>query len=365
LYNGDNATYLLVISGKETFLQKIDKKVFDSLSDRYTSYLSRPEVLNRDFNSFLNVSNQLYRLLFGNISLPAGRIIISPGGKYFPFESLVINKQPISYFLENYAVSYTYSARYLLHNFEANVVLASRDFVGFAPVNYSNGMAALSGSDQSLQRMHNYFSDAKSMVGKEASKNNFLSDYYRYQIIQLFTHATDSGSSGEPEIYFSDATLHMSDLLYEYRPATRLIVLSACETGEGKVYNGEGVFSFNRGFAALGIPSAVSNLWQIDNKSTYKITELFYKYVSKGLPLDVALQKAKIEFIKSSDNKLPYFWAASILVGQSNAIPLQKGFPWKWLTASVIVLLILGFWVWRIRQMYSTQFGIKRKLLHP
>jgi hypothetical protein len=103
----------------------------------------------------------------------------------------------------------------------------------------------------------------------------------------------------------------------------------------------------------------------VDNKSTYQLTELFYKYVADGLSLDVALQKAKKEFIKNSENKLPYHWAASILVGQSNKIPLQKAFPWKCLTAAA-VLLILAFWVWRMKQRtHSTQFRVKRELLHP
>jgi CHAT domain-containing protein len=59
------------------------------------------------------------------------------------------------------------------------------------------------------------------------------------------------------------------------------------------LYHGEGIFSFKSGFAALGIPSSVTNLWSVDDKSTYKITELFYKYLAKGLPLDIALQNAK------------------------------------------------------------------------
>jgi CHAT domain-containing protein len=365
LYNGDSATYLLVISAEKTFMGKIENNAFDSLSAAYTHYVSQAEVLNRDFNSFLNVSNQLYRLVFGNLSLPAGRIIISPGGKYFPFEALVINKRPVTYFVENYAVSYTYSAHYLLNNFETNSAFSSHTFMGIAPVEYSNGMAALSGSDQSLQRMWNYFRNAKNLVGSEASKNNFLNEYYKYKIIQLYTHATDSGSTGEPTIYFSDAPLSLSDLLYENKPATRLIVLSACETAEGKLYNGEGVFSFNRGFAALGIPSAVSNLWEVDNKATYKLTELFYKYVAKGVPLDIALQKAKKEFITSlsGEDKLPYYWAASILVGQSNKIVLQKSFPWKWVAAGGI-LLILGFVGWQVkRKLPSAQLGVERELL--
>ena len=136
-----------------------------------------------------------------------------------------------------------------------------------------------------------------------------------------------------------------------------MIVLSACETAEGKVHNGEGVFSFNRQFAALGIPSSIANLWKVDNSSSYQVTELFYKYLTQGLPLDVALQKAKKEFksISSKERNLPYYWAASILVGQGDPIPLQKAFPWKWVAASVIVLLFVfgGFKIIRQHKLNS------------
>ena len=146
-------------------------------------------------------------------------------------------------------------------------------------------------------------------------------------------------------IYFSDSVLSLSDLFYEDKPSTSLIVLSACETAKGKLYNGEGVFSFSRQFAALGIPSSVSNLWQVDNQSTYKLTELFYKYLSRGLPSDVALQKAKKEFktISSKEQNLPYYWAAPILVGRGIRCYLQKPFPWILVAAIVIVLIfVLG-----------------------
>jgi CHAT domain-containing protein len=296
-------------------------------------------------------------LLFQNVSLPTGRIIISPGGKYFPFESLIISKQPLTYFIEDHAVSYTYSASYLLNNFSVNPASNSYTFMGIAPVQYNNGLPALPGSDQSLQRMRNYFSNATSLAGPEASKNNFLKNYYKYKIIQLYTHATDSGFSGEPMIYFSDSALLLSDLFYESKPATSLIVLSACETGQGKLYNGEGVFSFNRQFAALGIPSSISNLWKANDQSTYKITELFYKYLSKGMALDVALQQAKKEFraISSKENNLPYYWAASVLVGQGNPILVQKTFPWIWVASIVIVLLFVfgGFKIIRRHRLNS------------
>ena len=353
-YNGDSATYLFIISAEKTFIRKIDKSLLDSLSAAYIDYVSQAEVLNRSFNSFLNVSNQLYRLLFGDVSLPGGRIIISPGGKFFPFEALVTNRQPLTYFVDDYPVSYTYSARYLLHGFGTNPAFSPHTFMGFAPLTYSNGMPALSQSDQSLQRMRKYFRSAKNLLGGEASLNNFLRDYYNYTIVQLYTHATDSGSTGEPQIYFADATLSMSDLLYEYRPATRLIVLSACETAKGKLYNGEGVFSFNRQFAALGIPSCVSTLWKVSNQATYRLTELFYKYLAKGLPLDVALEKAKKEFretAKVAEEKLPYYWAAPILVGKTDPIPLPARRNWGLIAgAAFLASILLSGWLIRKRK---------------
>lgn len=145
-----------------------------------------------------------------------------------------------------------------------------------------------------------------------------------YSVIQLYTHATDSSSTGEPAIYFSDSALYLSELIPETKPATRLIVLSACETGNGKLYNGEGVFSFNRGFAALGIPGSVINLWSVEDESTYKITEFFYKHIAQGLPPDIALQKAKLDFINTSPlaKRLPYFWAAPVFVGKTETLKI-------------------------------------------
>jgi len=342
LFAGDSAVYVLAITGQRSYLQKFNKIEFDRLSDGCRNLIANAELLNKNFNEFKILSQQLYRLMFKQIDLPTGRIIISPDGPYFPFESLVVSSVPLTYFLDDHAVSYTYSARYLLNSFSADHASTSYTFIGIAPVQYNNGLPALAGSDQSLKKLVTNFSNTTNLIRTDASKKNFLRDYYKYKIIQLYTHAK-AGGTAEPVIYFSDSALLLSDLFYEHKPSTSLIVLSACETAEGKLYNGEGVFSFNRQFAALGIPSSIANLWQVDNTSSYKITELFYKYLAKGLPLDVALQKAKKEFrsVSSKEKGLPYYWAASILVGQCDPIPVQKLFPWIWMAAVAVVLLLI------------------------
>jgi hypothetical protein len=85
----------------------------------------------------------------------------------------------------------------------------------------------------------------------------------------------------------------------------------------------------------------VSNLWSVDDKSTYQLTELFYKYVARGMAIDLALQKAKMEFMQAAprQNQLPYFWAAPILVGKSNILNLEQGMARKEL---ILILLALA-----------------------
>jgi CHAT domain-containing protein len=345
LFSGDSVVYLMCITSKQAVLQKIDKKQFDSLSQSFSRFLSSSELLNRNFSEFSVVSHQLYRLIFGNIELPIGRIIISPDGQYFPFEALISRRESVHYFINDYAVSYTYSARWLLNDFGINSTSATKTFLGVAPVIYSNGLPALRGSDESLRRIQYYFNHVTQLIKENASKKNFIDQFADYRIIQLYTHATANGSMGEPTIYFSDSALSISELFYGRRPATSLVVLAACETGLGDLHPGEGVFSFNRAFAALGIPSAVSNLWEVDNRSSYKITELFYKNIANGLPLDVALQKAKIEYFfgPGLENKLPYFWAAPILVGQTNKISGENT-SWRWM-ALVVLFLLIAIWL--------------------
>jgi CHAT domain-containing protein len=344
LFSGDSAVYLFYISSKQTVLHKIDKKSFDGLSQSFTRFLSSFPLLNKNFSAFSEVSQQLYQLMFADIELPHGRIIISPDGEYFPFEALITKPGSVNYFLNDFAVSYTYSARWLLNDFGNKSTSTGKSFLGVAPVRFMNGLPVLSGSDESLSRIQNLFSQSTMLIAGNATKKNFIDQFANYRIIQLYTHSAFNRSMTEPTIYFADSSLTISELFYGKRPATSLVFLAACETALGDLHPGEGVFSFNRAFAALGIPSAVSNLWEVDSRSSYKLTELFYKYVAEGLPLDVSLQKAKLEYLSMPglENKLPYFWSAPILVGQTNEITFEKS-SWKWL-GLVALLIIIAFW---------------------
>ena len=357
LYAGDSAVYSLLVTPNSVSLKTIDKIAFDSLGQSYSNYIADPDRLNRDMPGFTRTAYQLYRLLFPTDSVPSGRFIISPASTYFPFEALVTNssaRKPV-YFLEEHPICYTYSARYFLdttgerpRNDREGPRPGGKEFMGIAPVQYAKYLQLpdLPGSNGSLDQIASWFGQPDKFTTVEASKASFLQNFSNYRLIQLYTHAVGNMPGKEPLIYFADSALALSELIPERKPFTRIIVLSACETANGEFFQGEGVFSFNREFAALGIPTAVVNLWSVDNMATYRVTELFYKYLSKGQPADIALQQAKKEFLHnaSGDQRLPYYWAAPVLTGQATILPKSPASrSWLYFLLLPAALLIVGY----------------------
>lgn len=352
IFTGDSAVYMLTITPKTQMLQRLNTTVYDSLTRSFISFVSHPAIFEKDFNNYVQTAHQLYSFIFKNNSPPEGRIIISPDASFFPFEALVTNENNMRprYFLERYITSYAYSARYL-SNATSSVSDEGNSLLGIAPVTFNAGLhlASLPGSDVSLQHIKTYFSNTSNVVNGQATKAVFLQQFPRYNIIQLYTHAADSSFRNDPVIYFADSALYLSQLTSAQKPIAQLIVLSACETANGNVYEGEGVFSFNRSFAALGIPAAISNLWSVDNQSTYSLTELFYKYLAQGLQTDLALQKAKLEFINTSpkEKQFPYYWAATILVGKNIIVTAPENNHTYLIVLFILFLMALGFFTGR------------------
>ena len=89
--------------------------------------------------------------------------------------------------------------------------------------------------------------------------------------------------------------------IYQLDLNADLVVLSACETGYGKFNQGEGVMSLARSFMYAGTPSLVVSLWQVNDQSTAIIMQLFYEKLEKGMPKDIALRQAKLEYLKNAE----------------------------------------------------------------
>lgn len=344
IFNGDSAVFVLALTNDTIRLQKIGRREISDLSESFLAYVVDPVKCNSHFAEFVSVSTRLYRLLFNNVNVK-GRLIVSPDENNLPFEALVIsvvNGIP-QYLVANHAVTYTYSAGFLLLDFTSQQNNSSPLVLGMAPVHFptSYNLASLQGSDESLMKITSMFRSSQPVLNSSATKGEFLKSFYKFRIVQLYTHGEETGKSGVPVIYFADSALNLFDLIPVNKPVTQLVVLSACETAKGKYYKGEGVFSFNRAFAEAGIPSSMVNLWSVDNQSSYKLTELFYKYLSRNLDFDEALRQAKLEFIATSgkEKSLPFFWAATVLAGRSTSLKEDAGISWI-ATAAIILLAI-------------------------
>jgi CHAT domain-containing protein len=114
--------------------------------------------------------------------------------------------------------------------------------------------------------------------------------------------------------------------IYNMKLNARLAVLSACETGSGKLQKGEGVMSLARGFIYAGCPSIVMTLWQVEDKSGVDIMKNFYSYLSKGKRKDVALQMAKLKHLESADPLMahPHYWLGYVNIGNPEPLFISK-----------------------------------------
>jgi CHAT domain-containing protein len=102
---------------------------------------------------------------------------------------------------------------------------------------------------------------------------------------------------------------------------TQLVVLSACDTGQGDVKNGEGVFGLHRALEEAGAQSVMMSLWSVPDKETLELMQLFYAKWLNGTEIHQALKEAQLaerEKVKADhDGKdLPYYWGAFVLVGR-------------------------------------------------
>lgn len=93
-------------------------------------------------------------------------------------------------------------------------------------------------------------------------------------------------------------------------------MLSACESGLGKVVRGEGILGLTRGFLYAGARNIVVSLWQVADKSTADLMVEFYKGVLKGQPYSASLRNAKLALIKAGTYAYPLEWAPFVLVGR-------------------------------------------------
>lgn len=104
---------------------------------------------------------------------------------------------------------------------------------------------------------------------------------------------------------------------------TKLVVLSACETGVGDVANGEGVYGLRRALAIAGFPRQLITLWLVDDEATKDLMINYYRRLQKNIDRSAALRLVQLELLSSPQYQRPYYWAAFIPSGKWTSLNIQ------------------------------------------
>jgi len=266
-------------------------------------------------------SSKLYDLLIKPAisKIETEELVIIPHGilHYLPFQALQDEKG--KYLLEKHQISYLPSAsvmKYIIpkKRDKGKTILAlgnpKLNKTSFAPIPFA---------EQEVKAIAKLFSKSKVLIGAEATEEKFRQLAPDYDILHLACHAElnpdyplYSGlllSSSEEQ----DGELDVHELFTMDLNAS-LVVLSACQTGLGKLTKGDELVGLSRAFIYAGTPSVISSLWMVEDESTSYLMEQFYNNLKKYNKAE-SLQKAQLQTKKKYKNLRS--WASFVLVGDS------------------------------------------------
>ncbi|MCH2043793.1 MAG: tetratricopeptide repeat protein [Saprospiraceae bacterium] len=309
---------------------------------------------------------------------------------HLPFETFLTKAAPkeetpynqLEYLLNDYNISYNYSATLWKQNKEAPSVTNNGQVFGIA-ANYDikldktlttnriafdtlirKQLGALSNTRKEVKTLENNFNGffAYDTLASEKTIKTKVGDY---AVIHLATHGL---LNKRRPMLSSIALTEDSDSIennfwqaYEISQMelnADLVVLSACETGYGKFEKGNGIASLARAFMYAGSSSLIVSLWKVNDTSTSAIMQNLYQNLATKLPKDQALRQAKLNYIQRAEGIAahPAFWSPFIQIGNTQPISIQQknisnGTWWMFAAAGGLACLGIGIFINRRRNV--------------
>ncbi len=323
--------------------------------------------------AFMATSHQMYQRLIAPIediiTLPE-RLIIVPDDviSTIAFDALITKPPPEGrfsfaafkdYLIHDHQISYAFSATTLLER-PAPQEEPVRSFLGIAP-QFAKGIEIgdayfqqLEGNVEQVEEVSSHFPQREILSGNTSSAVLY-SEAGQYDILHFATHAKADVEDGNLSYILlgpaDSSKLYVNDL-YAYDLNAEMTVLSACQTGAGPIYRGEGVISLARGFAYAGSVAVITSLWNVREDANESLIQRFYEGLDSGLPKDEALRRAKLSFLASASGEHsalahPYYWAPMICIGDPRPYRIAS-FPWLFLVLGA-ASVVIGAVVWQLR----------------
>ena len=346
----ENELLILLVTATRFEYQKsaINKNFFDKI-DSFKTSLHNTSSEQRYSGTV--AATDLYKQLISPLQSKLShtkRLIIIPDDElnYLPFEALQDENK--KYLIEEFSIQYQYATALLGENKKTKWLPGILSFAPFAINGFKdssgNSLSSLPASKEEIAKL-----EGMSFRDSAATKTNFLQSVNHFSIVHLATHA--SVNNEEPSRSFiafypgtSDYKLYAQEIYNLNLDSTQLVILSACETGAGKLVKGEGLMSLSRAFAYAGCPNIITSLWKAEDKTTAFITQRLHYYLDKKYTKDKALQQAKLDLLKDKEIdprfKSPEYWAHLVFIG--NYEPRQNSSNW-WLIAIAIIIGALAY----------------------
>ncbi|MEZ2235335.1 tetratricopeptide repeat protein [Microcoleus sp.] len=360
------AAYILTSSGNIQAIDlgeanKIEKSLElfrQSLADQNTP-ISQLQESARNLDRLLM---QPVRKLLGNTD----KILLSPDGalNLIPFEALVDENN--QYLVENYSFTYLTSGRDLLRlqisspSKQPPVVLADPYFdrpgeVATVSSNSNNTrsidlskiiFSPLSGTAEEARAIASLFK-INPLLHSQATESA-IKQVKSPQILHIATHGffQDGSRSQSNQNTINDNPLLLSGLVLSgfkkqqgggnedgvltalevttlNLVGTKLVALSACDTGIGKDATGEGIYGLRRALVIAGSESQLISLWKVDDNGTKDLMVKYYNRLLNNQGRSEALRQTQLEMLKSENYQHPYYWAAFIPSGDWRPIGLK------------------------------------------
>ena len=351
-FSGSQKTYSFTIYNNKISLQSFDNNLKNkTFIHTFLEYFRSPDAITSDVSGYNNTGKTVYDLLQLPKKNTSKKLLIIPDGilNFVPFEALITKKsnssnfEKMHYLLQDFTIGYNNSVSFYLNS--KPISKNNKKVLGIFPV-FENTDYELTFSKKEMQSIQKDF-EGKYFENNAASFDNFKKNAAYYSILHLSTHGFSGDTQVPASIKFYDKEILYSEL-YNLKINPDLVVLSACETGIGKLYKSEGAMSVARGFQFAGAQNLLFSLWKVNDYTTAVFMADFYKNLKNGNSFIDANHKAKLDFLGNNNipnaKKSPYYWSAFVYYG---TLENENSFSNYWIFTALIFGLIVLFFIWK------------------
>ena len=381
----DTVLYTMVFANRQmqVFRTKLDSNFRSDIRSMrdLTSAQGNQDFSHANYDQFVSAAGRLYNVLIAPCKdiVQHKRLIIIPDAEigYISFDLLLTHKlksaekdfRALPYLIAENSISYAVSATMLFGDFGNKKKDISNKLLAFAPSydnikhirtedlinkrSERNYLLPIPGVLKEVENISKIF-NSNVFEGEEATESNFKKDAWNYSVLHLAMHTiiNDENPLYSKLVFFQNKDKTNDGLLNTYELFNmdlhaELAVLSACNTGTGILMKGEGIMSLARGFFYAGVPSIVMTLWSVEDYSGVELMTSFYTSLAEGKTKDEALQQAKLNYLRSSDQLKahPHFWAAYVSIGDPAPLHISKSSSslWWYISLPLALLSLISF----------------------